>query len=73
MNNKQIKINLPRYTVLANKKVSTLKGDAHLRFIVAKYNDEYVSWLYNADFKSVYLGYYFKNMLDAMKHHASRN
>lgn len=73
MKNQQVKINLPRYTVLANRKVSTLKKDAHLHFIVAKYNGEYVSWLYNAEYKAVYEGKYFKTMLGAMKAHASRN
>lgn len=73
MNNKQIKLHLPRYTVLASRKVSTLKGDAHLMFIVAKYRDEYVSWLYDINTKGCCEGTYCKTMLQAMKRHASRN
>lgn len=73
MNNKQIKLLFPRYTVLASRKVSTLKGDAHLMFIVVKKNGEYISWLYDINTKGCYEGTYCKTMLQAMKRHASRN
>lgn len=73
MNNKQIKLHFPRYTVLANRKVSTLKGDAHLLFIVVKKDGEYISWLYDINTKGCYEGTYCKTMLQAMKRHASRN
>jgi hypothetical protein len=73
MNNKQIKLHFPRYTVLASRKVSTLKGDAHLMFIVVKKNGEYISYLYNTNDNGCYEGKYFKRMLDAMKAHATRN
>lgn len=73
MNNKQIKLHFPRYTVLTNRKVSTLKGDAHLLFIVVKKDGEYISWLYDINTKGCYEGTYCKTMLQAMKRHASRN
>lgn len=72
MKNQEVKIHLPRYTVLANRKVTTLKKDEGLYFVVVKYNGEYMSCVLDTRTKLLSEHKFFSRMIDAVKHFTKR-
>lgn len=45
--------------ILLKRPVSSHPDDKHLSYVLAKWGNEYVTWMYNSEFDSYNYGHYF--------------
>jgi hypothetical protein len=58
--------------VIDAKMYSDHPGDHYLQIVVARFQNQYVTWLYNSTFHGCTEGHYFDRLIDAVKDYEGR-